>query len=67
MAYGRGIRTEGGSGGKRGHSNMCHWEPTEWVKEQSRKLRRLQDRVIVRESGAKECREDENDRDYQES
>jgi hypothetical protein len=30
------VKKEGGSGGKRGHSNMNHREPTEWVKEQAR-------------------------------
>ena len=32
--------TEGGSGGKRGHSNMEHWEYTEELKESSKVRRR---------------------------
>ncbi|MGJ8637294.1 MAG: hypothetical protein ACSHX5_10660 [Phycisphaerales bacterium] len=33
--------SEGGSGGKRGHSNMEHWGYTEEVKEHARRKRRL--------------------------
>jgi hypothetical protein len=36
--------TEGGSGGKRGHSGMEHWTESEEVKEASRKHRRKNDR-----------------------
>ncbi|WP_422412540.1 MULTISPECIES: hypothetical protein [unclassified Endozoicomonas] len=32
--------TEGGSGGKRGHSNMEHWVTTEELKESSKVRRR---------------------------
>ncbi len=32
--------TEGGSGGKRGHSNMEHWVTTEEIKESSKIRRR---------------------------
>jgi len=32
--------TEGGSGGKRGHSNMEHWATTEEIKESSKIRRR---------------------------
>jgi hypothetical protein len=43
-------KTEGGSGGKRGHSNMNHWVTTAEVKDASRKLRRLDaKKVIARE------------------
>jgi hypothetical protein len=35
-------KTEGGSGGKRGHSNMDHWVTTEEIKTASRKRRRLE-------------------------
>ncbi len=37
-------KTEGGSGGKRGHSNMIHYEGTEIIKKQSKKRRRLNDK-----------------------
>lgn len=40
-------KTEGGSGGKRGHSNMEHWERTENVKNGSRKARRMQDKAVI--------------------
>jgi hypothetical protein len=41
MGYGlRRNKVEGGSGGKRGHSNMVHWEYTEEIKQRSRKARR---------------------------
>jgi len=36
--------TEGGSGGKRGHSGMEHWTDTEVLKDSSRKHRRKEDR-----------------------
>lgn len=42
-------KTEGGQGGKRGHSNMDHWMFTEEVKEAARKRRRLNAKVEVRE------------------
>lgn len=32
---------DAGQGGKRGHSNMEHWEITEEIKEAARKRRRL--------------------------
>jgi len=35
--------TEGGSGGKRGHSNMEHWEYTEEIKDATRSRRRSED------------------------
>jgi len=35
-------KTEGGSGGKRGHSNMDHWVTTEEIKNATRKRRRLE-------------------------
>lgn len=44
------IKTEGGSGGKRGHSNMTHWHPTAWVKSKARKARRAADRREAREA-----------------
>ena len=39
--------TEGGSGGKRGHSNMEHWTYTEELKESSRKQRRKEDKKEI--------------------
>ena len=41
--------TEGGSGGRRGHSGMEHWGFTDEVKEASRRRRRLEDKQEVRE------------------
>ena len=46
-------KTEGGQGGKRGHSNMTHWEGTEIVKEKSKRARRQVDRAIKNLSGFK--------------
>ena len=45
-----GIRkTEAGQGGKKGHSNMTHWDYTEWIKSKMKKKRRQQDREIIGE------------------
>ncbi|HVU27195.1 MAG TPA: hypothetical protein VHG71_05605 [Verrucomicrobiae bacterium] len=44
------IKTEGGQGGKRGHSNMAHWETTEEIKIAARKRRRLSARKIIRQA-----------------
>jgi hypothetical protein len=41
--------SEGGSGGKRGHSGMEHWGFTEEVKQAARKRRRLDDKKVVRD------------------
>ena len=41
-------KTEGGTGGKRGHSNMCHWDYTEVIKSESRKRRRQQDKQVIK-------------------
>lgn len=35
-------RPDAGQGGKRGHSNMDHWEFNEEIKEAARKRRRLE-------------------------
>ena len=51
--------TEGGSGGKRGHSNMEHWGFTAEVKQASRKRRRLEDRRNVAEDVEEQVTEDE--------
>jgi|GEM_PF-2007253 len=45
----RSKKVEGGQGGKRGHSNMTHWESTETIKEESRVLRRRQARTEVQD------------------
>lgn len=42
------IKTEGGQGGRRGHSNMSHWTYTEEIKETARKQRRLESKQIVK-------------------
>ena len=36
--------SEGGSGGKRGHSNMEHWGYTEEVKGDAKRIRRIEDK-----------------------
>ena len=41
--------TEGGSGGKRGHSNMEHWEYTEELKESSKVRRRNNAKKEIRD------------------
>jgi hypothetical protein len=43
----RSKKSEGGQGGKRGHSNMTHWEPTEEIKVATRVLRRRQARAEI--------------------
>lgn len=39
-------KTEGGSGGKRGHSNMTHHDKTEFIKVSCKKTRRVNDRKV---------------------
>lgn len=41
------YKTEGGQGGKRGHSNMEHWDYTEAIKEATRRRRRSLSKRIV--------------------
>jgi hypothetical protein len=41
--------SEGGSGGKLGHSGMDHWGYTDEVKETARRRRRIEDKEVVRE------------------
>jgi hypothetical protein len=36
----RDRKVEGGCGGKKGHSNMSHWDGTEIIKAETKKLRR---------------------------
>jgi hypothetical protein len=58
MGYGlRRNKIEGGNGGKRGHSNMVHWEYTEEINRRSRKARRQTARAL--EHKAKQAREHE--------
>jgi PHD/YefM family antitoxin component YafN of YafNO toxin-antitoxin module len=42
-------KTEGGQGGKRGHSNMCHWVTTEEIKEATRRNRREEAKEMIAE------------------
>jgi hypothetical protein len=57
MGYGlRRSKIEGGSGGKRGHSNMTDWEYTEQIKRRSRKARRRVAKTMERQ--AKQMREE---------
>ena len=42
------IKTEKGSGGKRGHSNQDNWVTHQEEKQMGRKQRRLEDKVQVR-------------------
>lgn len=42
-------RSEGGSGGRKGHSNMEHWQVTSWVKDESRTIRRQNDTLAIDE------------------
>jgi hypothetical protein len=46
-------KTEGGQGGKLGHSQMCHWDYTERIKKEARKRRRQQGKKEIREELAK--------------
>ncbi|MBU1342446.1 MAG: hypothetical protein KKD66_12555 [Proteobacteria bacterium] len=43
-------KTEAGQGGKKGHSNMSHWTPTEEIKSKNRKKRREINKLIIQES-----------------
>lgn len=50
MSYSRlGPKTEGGQGGKRGHSNMSHYDFTEVIKADMKRQRRRQSRAIIAE------------------
>lgn len=42
--------TEGGSGGKRGHSNMEHWVYSHELKKASRKRRRIESKKKTRDA-----------------
>jgi hypothetical protein len=41
--------SEGGSGGKLGHSGMDHWGYTDEVKETARRRRRIEDKEAIKE------------------
>ena len=49
MGANRAKKVEGGQGGKRGHSNMTHWESTEEIKASTRVLRRRTARAEVQD------------------
>ena len=42
------VKSEGGSGGKRGHSGMEHWAFTDEIKSAARRQRRITDRAEAR-------------------
>jgi hypothetical protein len=44
------IKTEGGQGGKRGHSNMAHWETTEEIKVAAKKRRRMNSKKLIKQA-----------------
>ena len=46
MAISKGV-ADAGQGGKRGHSNMDHWEFNDEIKEAARKRRRLNAKIEV--------------------
>jgi hypothetical protein len=50
MSSGPAVKTEAGSGGKRGHSNMEHFDGTETVKRIARKARRRADKAASKET-----------------
>ena len=41
------LKTEGGQGGRRGHSNMEHWVTTEEIKDATRGRRRRESKKII--------------------
>jgi hypothetical protein len=43
-------KTEGGQGGKRGHSGMDHWATTEEIKDATRRARRQIGKKIIVDS-----------------
>ena len=50
-------RPDAGQGGKRGHSNMDHWEFNEEIKEAARKRRRHRAKIEIK-SGLAELEEE---------
>jgi hypothetical protein len=65
MAIAKG-RSDGGQGGKRGHSNMDHWDFTEDIKLAAKKSRRLEAKNDVKE-GVGEYHEDATRQSSEES
>jgi len=48
-------KIEAGQGGKKGHSNMSHYDGTEIIKKETKKRRRKYDKKIIeQELGGKE-------------
>ncbi len=43
------MPSEGGSGGKRGHSNMEHWTYSDEIKKAARRKRRQEDDMTAQE------------------
>ena len=41
--------TKGGQGGKKGHSNMAHWDGTETIKKGHKKHLRKESKKVVQE------------------
>lgn len=41
------LKTEGGQGGRRGHSNMAHWVTTEEIKFAARGRRRREGKAAI--------------------
>lgn len=44
------TKSEGGQGGRLGHSNMVHWESTEEIKVAARKKRRKEAKAQIAEA-----------------
>lgn len=42
-------KSEAGQGGRKGHSNMAHWQKTAEVKADSKRIRRNNDKLAIRE------------------
>lgn len=42
-------RSEAGQGGRKGHSNMTHWDKTAQVKSRARRIRRHNDQAAAEE------------------
>jgi len=45
-------KSDGGAGGKRGHSNMDHWVTTSEIKDASRKRRRIEAEKVIAEEAS---------------
>ena len=44
------VKIEGGQGGKLGHGNMAHWDLTENIKKETKKLRRAESKRLCKEA-----------------